>query len=298
MGSNSTFRVSAPSTQHTVGLIGATIARSLSPAMQNAAFLYHGLPDRYTLWPVAEADVPAAIAAMRAPGMRGANIPIPYKSLVLPLVDVLGTRPDVRVLGALNTIVRRVDGTLLGLNTDVDGFLRALDAAGFEPRGARVVLLGAGGAARAVAWALVQADIESLALINRSIDRAADLVAMLERAAPPRPRVPVLVLGDRDDDVGHAIEEATLLVNATPVGADDAQTPIEPALLHPRLLVCDLIYRSTPLLRAAAACGAATQDGLEMLVQQGGLAFEAWTGLAAPIDVMRRAAFEARAGLV
>ncbi len=296
MGSNSTFRVSAPSTQHTVGLIGATIARSLSPAMQNAAFLYHGLPDRYTLWPVAEADVPAAIAAMRAPGMRGANITIPYKSLVLPLVDVLGTRPDVQVLGALNTIVRRVDGTLLGLNTDVDGFLRALDAAGFEPRGARVVLLGAGGAARAVAWGLVQADIESLALINRSIDRAADLVAMLERAAPPHPRVPVVVLSD--DDVGHAIEEATLLVNATPVGADNILTPIEPALLHPRLLVCDLIYRSTPLLRATAACGAATQDGLEMLVQQGGLAFEAWTGLAAPIDVMRRAALEARARLV
>lgn len=296
MGSSSTFRVSAPSTQHTVGLIGATIARSLSPAMQNAAFLYHDLPDRYTLWPVAEADVPAAIAAMRAPGMRGANITIPYKSVVLPLVDVLGADPDVRVLGALNTIVRRVDGTLLGLNTDVDGFLRALDAAGFKPRGARVVLLGAGGAARAVAWGLVQAAIESLALINRSIDRSADLVAMLEQAASPRPRVPVVVLSD--DDVGHAIEEATLLVNATPVGADGLQTPIEPAHLHPRLLVCDLIYRSTPLLRAAEARGAATQDGLEMLVQQGGLAFEAWTGLAAPLDVMRRAALEARERLV
>src|SRR5215210_7090089 len=99
----------------TAGLIGNLIARSLSPAMQNAAFEYYGLPDRYTLWPTGETELAARITALRAPGMRGANVTIPYKAAVLPLLDELGLNPDVAALGAANTVVRRADGTLLGL---------------------------------------------------------------------------------------------------------------------------------------------------------------------------------------
>lgn len=264
--------------------------------MHNAAFAYHGLPDRYALWPVAASLLAAQVAALRAPGFRGANVTIPYKSLVLPLVDELSLEPDVAALGALNTVVRRPDGTLLGLNTDVAGFLRALDAAAYNPHDADVVLVGAGGAARAVAWGLAQAGIRSLALINRSPLRAQELAVMLERMDLGGRQVRVSIVDADAPDVAPAVEGATLLVNATPVGAHGQQIPLEPTLLHPGLLVCDLIYQATPLLRAAAARGAATQDGLEMLVQQGALAFEAWTELPAPVEVMRQAAIDARGG--
>ena len=278
----------------TTGLIGTDIARSLSPAMHDAAFAHHGLSERYTLWSIAPAELAERIAALRRPGMRGANVTIPYKSAALPLVDELGTDPDIAMLGALNTIVRRPDGTLLGLNTDVAGFLSALAVGGFDPKGADVVLLGAGGSARAVAWGLAQAGVRSLAVVNRSVDRAQDLLAGL---LPPgnRPRQQRLVaLGPGDKQVAQALGSAALLVNATPVGSDGRAMPLPESLLHPGLFVSDLIYRPTPLLHAAASRGARTQDGLEMLVQQGALAFEAWTGLPAPREVMRQAAVERR----
>ncbi len=279
----------------TVGLIGDTIGRSLSPAMHNAAFAYHGLPDRYTLWPTTEAGLPARIAGLRAAGMRGANVTIPYKSAALPLVDELGRDPDIAALGALNTVVRRENGTLLGLNTDVAGFLRALRSVGFEARSADAVVLGAGGSARAVVWGLAHAGVRSLAVINRSPDRARRLLAGLCSTGDQAVQPPMVALGSGDAEVEPILRAATLLVNATPIGTDGQASPIPDSLLHPRLFVADLIYRPTPLLRAAAARGAYTQDGLEMLVQQGALSFEAWTGLPAPVELMRGAAIEARA---
>jgi shikimate dehydrogenase len=280
----------------TCGLIGTTIARSLSPAMHNAAFAYHGLSDRYTLWSVEEADLPAQVAMLRRPDMRGANVTIPYKSAVLPMLDELGVEPPVTALGAANTIVRRADGTLLGLNTDVEGFRRALGAADYDARGTSVVLLGAGGSARAVAWGLLHLGIRSLAVVNRSPERAAELLAhMCEMIAlSEEPRLYAL---DADDQLlPELLSDADLLINATPVGADGQTLPLPADLLHAGLFVSDLIYRPTPLLQAAAACGARTQDGLEMLIHQGALAFEAWTGLPAPVGIMRQAARTARAG--
>jgi len=280
--------------ERSVGLIGTTISRSLSPAMHNAAFAAYGLPDRYGLWSVTEAELPARITALRASGMRGANVTIPYKSRVLPLVDELGHEPDVQALGAVNTIVRRDDGSLLGLNTDVGGFLRALETAGFAAPGSTAVLLGAGGSARAVAWGLLQSHVRSLTVVNRSAERATELLSdLLEIGAwPDEPQL--VALDYAVEALAETIDAATLLINATPVGADGASMPIPAALLHARLFVSDLIYRPTPLLTAAGRQGATIQDGLEMLVQQGALAFEAWTGLAAPVEEMRRAALDAR----
>lgn len=276
----------------TVGLIGSTIARSLSPAMHGAAFAYHGIDESYALWSIGEAELPDQIRALRVAPMRGANVTIPYKGAALALVDEWGTDPDVRTLGALNTIVRLPDGRLRGLNTDVAGFIDGLRADGCEPSGANVVLLGSGGAARGVAWGLLGAGIASLTIVNRTTQRAHDLAAAL--APINTARRPIRILAEDDAALPAAVERATVLVNATSVGSDDVSSPLDPCWLHPALHVSDLIYRTTPLLRAARACGAWTQDGLEMLVRQGALAFQAWTDLPAPIDAMRAAALAAR----
>jgi shikimate dehydrogenase len=275
----------------TVGLFGTTIQRSVSPTMHGAAFAFHGIKEEYALWSVEEAELPERIRALRVPPMRGANVTIPYKSVALSLVDEWGNDPDVRALGALNTIVRRPDGRLLGLNTDVAGFMLALRHASYEPGDAHVVLLGAGGAARAVAWGLLQARVASLAIVNRTPERTAALAQDLRPLAQARD---IIHTPSDNRALANALKGATLLVNATSVGADGESMPLDARLLHPDLLVSDLIYRTTPLLRAALACGARTQDGLEMLVRQGALAFEAWTGLEAPVDAMRAAALRAR----
>lgn len=277
----------------TTGLIGSSIARSLSPAMHNAAFAHYGLNEGYDLWSIVVDDLPARINALRTDGMRGANVTIPYKSAALSLVDERGRDPDVVALGALNTVVRRPNGTLLGLNTDVDGYLLALRAGGFEPEGAQVVLLGAGGAARGVAWGLVHAGVAALAIANRTAERAQDLRRDLAQI-PGRSKTRVAVVPAAGADLRAAVSAATLLINSTSVGSDDTTLPLDAGLLHPGLFVSDLLYRTTPLLRAAAAIGARTQDGLEMLVRQGALSFEAWTELEAPVALMRTAALQAR----
>ncbi len=261
--------------------------------MHGAAFAAHGIDEHYALWSIEEAELPARVRALRVPPMRGANVTIPYKSAALALVDELGHDPDVAALGALNTIVRLPDGRLRGLNTDVAGFMQALRADGCEPNGMHVVLLGAGGAARGVGWGLLAADIASLTIVNRTPERAqrlADALAHLNTRHRP-----IAVLADGDRALDAALKRATVLVNATSVGSDGISSPIDPRLLHSDLFVSDLIYRTTPLLRDAQTCGARTQDGLEMLVRQGALAFEAWTDLAAPVDAMRAAALAARA---
>ncbi|WP_026369618.1 shikimate dehydrogenase [Kallotenue papyrolyticum] len=270
----------------TTGLIGDPVAHSVSPAMHNAAFAHYGLPDRYTLWPTPAAALSGRIAALRAVGMRGANVTLPHKTAVIALLDELD--PVAAAVGAVNTIVRLPDGRLRGLNTDVAGFLRALAQAGVDAAGRTALLLGAGGAARAVGYGLIMAGVAALVVANRTPARAAALVDDLRTSAGPATRLTATALDD--DALGAALAEADVLINATSAGLHAEALPVPEAALGPRLLVVDLIYRTTPLLRAAAARGARTQDGLEMLVQQGALAFEAWTGLAAPLEVMRAAA--------
>ncbi|MBV9788569.1 MAG: shikimate dehydrogenase [Chloroflexi bacterium] len=272
-----------------VGLIGDPVDHSLSPAMQNAAFRHHGLPDSYVLWHTPEAELGQRVAILRAEGMRGANVTIPHKTAVVPLLDALD--PVAEAVGAANTIVRLPDGRLHGSNTDVQGFQRALSAVGFDPTGKRVVVLGAGGAARAVVYGLLHAEAQSLALVTRSVEPAEALLSDCLATLDSDPSL--LALPFDNPELRQVIVEADLLINATPVGLDGTGSPIADDLIHPHLLVVDLIYHATPFLRAAAQRGAATQDGLEMLVQQGALSFEAWTGLAAPVDAMRAAAQQA-----
>jgi shikimate dehydrogenase len=268
------------------GLIGDPVAHSRSPALHNAAFAQLGLRARYELWPTPAADLPARIESLRAPHILGANVTLPHKIAVLELLDRLD--PAVEVIGAANTIVRQADGSLTGANTDAPAFLAALrEEAGYDPAGQTAVILGASGAARAAAVALLGAGLARLAVANRTIERAEALLGDLLTAADGDPLL--YAIGLDDAGLPELLAEAGLIVNATSIGWHGADSPLVAALIPPGALVFDMVYRPTQLLRDAAARGARTLDGAGMLARQAALAFERWTGQAAPLDVMRAA---------
>lgn len=277
-----------PNTSPTLlaGVIGDPVAHSRSPALHNAAFAWLGIPARYELWPTTAAELPARIESLRAPHILGANVTLPHKIAVLPLLDRLDAQAE--TIGAVNTIVRQDDGSLIGANTDAPAFLASLrEDAGYDPANQSVVILGASGAARAAAVALVAADVRRLVVANRTLERAETLLGDVLATAAGDPQLIALALDD--PELPALLAESTLLVNATSLGWHGDESPLAADLIAPGMLVFDLVYRPTRLLRDAAARGARTLDGLGMLVRQAALAFERWTGRAAPLDVMRAA---------
>ncbi len=274
-----------------IGLIGDPVAHSRSPAMQNAALMHLGIPARYELWPTPADALPARITMLRASECLGANVTLPHKTAVLPLLDDL--EPATVRIGAVNTIYKRADGALVGTNTDAPALLTSLREDGqFEPGGQRVVLLGASGAARAAAYALVTAHVERLVVVNRTLERAEKLLAdMMLAQLDPLPHLIVLALDD--PDVPAYIADSTLLINATAVGWQAEEMPLPTLVVARGMLVYDMVYRPTRLLREAAVQGARTLDGLGMLLHQGALAFTYWTGQPAPLTVMRSALLSA-----
>jgi shikimate dehydrogenase len=268
------------------GLIGDPVAHSRSPAIHNAAFAYLGLPAHYELWPTPAADLSARVVSLHAAHILGANVTLPHKIAVLPLLDRLD--PAVEVIGAANTIVREADGTLTGANTDSPAFLASLREDGdYDPAGQSVVILGASGAARAAAVALVAAGIARLVVVNRTLERAETLLGDVLAHAETDPQL--VALAPDDPALGEWLADATLLVNATSLGWHGDETPLDAALISPDLLVFEMIYRPTRLIRDASTRGARTLDGASMLVRQAALAFERWTKCPAPLDVMRAA---------
>ncbi len=271
------------------GLIGDPIAHSLSPLMYNAAFQKLGLDYVYVAFCVRAEELPAAVAGMRALHMRGWNVTMPHKVAVMPLLDGLDTRAQ--QFGAVNTVVND-GGILKGYNTDADGFLRALQEGGVAPGGKRVVLLGAGGAARAIARVLVESDAR-LVIINRSLEHAEKLAGEISRIS--RQEIKALQLSEMN--LEKMLADADILVNTTSVGMVPGvdETPVPARLLRSSLVVNDIIPNpaQTRLLREAEAIGAHTISGVEMLLWQGVLAFEKWTGQPAPVAVMRRALLRA-----
>ncbi|MHB1134377.1 MAG: shikimate dehydrogenase [Chloroflexota bacterium] len=255
-------------------LLGQPIAHSLSPAMHNAALAVLGLDWRYDLLEINAAGLPAAVARLRADDCLGANVTIPHKETIIPLLDGLGE--SAREIGAVNTVVKR-DGRLLGENTDAVGFARSLADAGCEPRGARAALLGAGGAARAVGFALCRAGVRALTIANRTPARAQALAGDLARQYPA---VALLV---------NEPAEVELLVSSLP---QEAPLDLSPYRLADGAVAYDLGYRSseTNFLRQAALAGARPLNGLGMLVYQAAAALEYWTDRAAPVPVMFAAA--------
>ncbi len=265
---------------HLVGVIGWPVAHSLSPAIHNAAFASLGLDWVYVPLPVAQGSLRAAADGLVSLGFRGANVTMPHKTESADLADDLAE--EARRLRAVNTFV--VTGERLhGHNTDAPGFDRFLRRdVGFDPRGRSALVFGAGGAARAAAFALATSGVGELSVAVREAARAAELLEAVEGTSV-RPSVVAF------DDAENM--SADLVVNATPLGADGQTAPPLPRLA-PGVVVIDLLYRPaiTPLQAAARAAGAEAHGGLGLLLQQAALSFELWTGTPAPLEVMSAAA--------
>jgi shikimate dehydrogenase len=270
-----------------VGVIGDPVAHSLSPVFQQAAFDAAGIPARYERWHTTAADLPERIDSLRAPDCFGANVTVPHKLAVAGLVDSLSQ--TAQRIGAVNTVINQ-DGRLQGDNTDLYGFMRSLLTARPGAERDRVLIIGAGGAARAVVAAVAEIGVTGITIANRSPERATQMLAELGIDGG-------VVIPLADWDLMGAIRDHSVIVNATSIGWNDAQTVLAPELLDavdPQGLIADLTYRDTALLVQAKARGIATLDGLPMLVYQGARSFELWTGQDAPIDIMMAAAERAR----
>lgn len=273
------------------GVIGYPLGHSISPAVFQAAFDAAGIEAAYEAWPTEPEQLEGRIASLRGDDFLGANVTIPHKEAVVPLLD--GLEGAAAVIGAVNTIVHR-DGQLTGYNTDVAGFARALrEDAGFDAKGKRAVIIGGGGAARAVALALVEANASIVLLIGRTPKRLDGIVAALRKIEGAGTTITWAHWGD-----GVFLEQvphSDLIVNCTPVGTrkseTEGQSPIDAQFLPAGGLVFDLVYnpQETPLLKAAKERGAKTAGGLGMLVYQAAESFRLWTAKDAPVDKMLEA---------
>jgi len=276
-----------------IGLLGHPVAENPTQYMQEQAFAALGLPWRYITMDVPAEKLPDAVTGLRALGFAGANCTIPHKVAVIPLLDSL--TETARKIGAVNTIIRQPDGSLLGENTDGKGFIRAVNETGIDLRGIRAVILGAGGAARAISVELAVAGAAHVTIVNRTPQKGSGLAAHVREQTG--------ILTDSTPwDGGYAVPTDTqLLVNATSIALAPSVTdlvPLEYGSIRPEMLVCDVIPNppDTPFLQRVRSAGASTLDGLGMLVYQGAIAFKMWTGHDAPTDVMRAALEEVFAG--
>ena len=273
------------------GLIGDPIEHSVSPVMHNAAFSSLGLDYIYLPLRVARDNLAKAIDGLKVLNIRGLNVTIPHKVAVIPLLDEM--EPLAEKIGAVNTIVND-KGRLKGHNTDAGGFLKTLLGRGVEPRDKKVVVLGAGGASRAISFTLVERGAE-IVILNRKLemDWAVKLASSISQFSAKE----VKALELNDENLSSVLEAADILVNATSVGMspNSNNSPLPAKLLKPELVVFDVVYNplKTRLLAEAEAAGAETISGIDMLVWQGALTFELWTGAKAPIDIMKAKTIEA-----
>lgn len=274
-----------------VVLIGHPVAHSLSGAMQQAAFDQLGIDARYELWDKAPLELADAIAELRGEDFLGANVTIPHKEKVVALVDRL--TEEAHATGAVNTITRE-GKRLIGHNTDVPGFRVALDRlVGKQKMPRQAIVLGAGGGARAVVYGLITEGFTRVVVFNRHLHRAEGLVKHFSRSAA---HMELKAMPWHESIIEAELGKTRVLVNATSIGLHGDESPIPGAILPPDLLVLDLVYRRTKLLRDAASAGDTTADGEIMLLHQGAAAFTLWTGQPAPLELMQARLQEARAG--
>jgi shikimate dehydrogenase len=274
-----------------VVLIGHPVAHSLSGAMQQAAFDALGIDAAYELWDRTPLQLPAAVGELRSDDVLGANVTIPHKERVVPLVD--RQTEDAHATGAVNTITRE-GKRLIGHNTDVPGFRVALDAlVGRQKMPRQAVVLGAGGGARAVVFGLITEGFQRVVVFNRHLHRAEGLVKHFGRSAA---HMELRAMPWHESIIESELAKAKVLVNATAIGLTADESPIPAEVIPPDMLVLDLIYRRTRLLRDAAAAGCTVADGGLMLLHQGAAAFTLWTGQPAPLETMQAALEQAREG--
>ena len=274
-----------------VVLIGHPVAHSLSGAMQQAAFDDRGIDARYELWDRAPIALGEAITELRTDDFLGANVTIPHKERVVPMVDRL--TEEAQATGAVNTITRE-GKRLIGHNTDVPGFRVALDAlVGKQKMPRQAVVLGAGGGARAVVYGLITEGFQRIIVFNRHLHRAEGMVKHFGRTAA---HMELRAMPWHESIIEAELAKSKVLVNATSIGLTTEASPLPAPVLHGDLLVLDLIYARTRLLQDAAAAGAVGADGELMLLHQGAAAFTLWTGQPAPLELMQAKLAEARAG--
>ena len=274
-----------------VVLMGHPVAHSLSGAMQQAAFDELGVDARYELWDKPPIDLADAVAELRTDDFLGANVTIPHKERVVPMVDRL--TEEATATGAVNTITRE-GKRLVGHNTDVAGFDVALDKlVGRQKMPKQAVILGAGGGARAVVYGLIREGFQRIIVFNRHLHRAEGMVKHFSRTAA---HMELRAMPWHESIIESEIAKTKVLINATSIGLTSDISPLPAEVLSNELLVLDLIYAKTRLLRDAHAAGATTLDGELMLLHQGAAAFTLWTGQPAPLELMQSKLAEARAG--
>lgn len=258
------------------GIFGYPVEHTLSPAMHNAAFKALGLDYCYVPFPVHPDYLKDAVKAIRALNLCGVNVTVPHKEKVMPLLDEINE--EASFIGAVNTIVNS-EGRLIGYNTDGKGFMQSLIESGISVEGKDILIIGAGGASRAISYYLSQ-KTKTLYLYNRNKNRAEKLVHDLKKI---RNNVTLI------ENIS-SIERFHIIINATPLGLKkEDPLPFDTSLLRAEQTVCDLIYKKTRLLEEASKKGCATLDGLGMLLWQGLFAFELWTGKKPQVEVMRNA---------
>jgi shikimate dehydrogenase len=268
-----------------IGLIGNPVEHSLSPVFQQVAFDALKIAVTYELWQTTDEQIAERLSALRSGEIYGANVTVPHKETFAAAVDRASN--VARRAGAVNTIMLDADGKLFGDNTDAYGFIQPLKERDFPFGESNALILGAGGAARGVVVALLDAGIRSIIIANRTLARAERMANDLSDS-----RIAICTLADASD---HA-NTAQLVVNATALGWQD-EAPVGAGFfkrLSPDAIAYDLTYRLTPYLQAASEAGLQTIDGLPMLVHQGARSFELWSGQRPPIDLMMATAIEAR----
>lgn len=269
-----------------VGLFGHPVEHSLSPLMHNAAFAQLGLDYCYVTFLVKPDRLREAVEAIRALDLKGVNVTVPHKENVMPFLDSISE--EASFIGAVNTI-RNDGGTLTGYNTDGRGFMKSLSEAGIDVSGKRVLVVGAGGASRAVGYYLC-ADASEVYLYDALIEKAEQLAQHLNLLKGNARIIDATAFKE-----GRFFSGLDIIINATPLGLNlNDPVPIDLSLLNKSHTVCDLIYKETPLLRKASERGCRTLDGLGMLLWQGIIAFELWTGKTPSVEVMRNALLTAR----
>jgi shikimate dehydrogenase len=265
-------------------LIGQPVAHSLSPALHNAAFAALGIDAHYEARLVMPDDLASAVAALRAPDCLGANVTAPHKRAVMGYLDDVAA--EARAVGAINTVVNN-RGRLSGSNTDAAGLARWMRLAGIDVMGRSALVLGAGGAARAAVWALADLGAASILVLNRTVERAEDLVTGFRQQLPRTD----LRWGGLAEAAEPAGRPWRVVVNATSLGHDGAAPDVHPGCYSPDSVAIELAYNppETAFMRRAREAGARAENGMGMLLHQAALAFERWTGQAPPMAVYEEA---------
>lgn len=272
-----------------LGIIGYPIGHTLSPLMHNTAIKELGLDYIYLSFEVKKENIALAIGGLKGLGIGGINVTIPHKESVIPYLDILDD--SAKLISAVNTI-KLEDGRLKGFNTDGLGFLKSLKIdAQEEAKGKNIIILGAGGAARAIAIQMALEEAKSITIANRTAERGMELAGYINSRGKGQRAKDINAISLDDSKLVEYFREADIIINTTSVGMKDNDTPLFPYnYISDRHLVCDIVYKpiETKLLKEASVRGARILNGLGMLIYQGSLSFKIWTGHEMPVEIVRK----------